>query len=394
MQKKASEYSLLTNKLVEHFRAIPCVEAIALGGSQSSGNLDKHSDIDLYIYSNEIIPLSTRESIVKTLGASKADLNLTFWDLGDEWFDLESGIEVDMIYWSLSWITEQLERVAVSHQASMGYTTCFWYTISNSNILFDRQGWFAQLQQRYSLPYPATLKRAIIAKNHPVLRAVIPSYYAQIKKAIERQDLVSINHRVAALFASYFDMLFAINEILNPGEKKLVAFALQKCPKLPVDFQTQVEKVLRGAATADEMLLHRLDELLDSLDDLLIKEGIDPTQTLNLTVNKLFVYGSLAPGRPNEHLLKKVGGEWVEATVRGRLVSEGWGADMGFPGIIPTPDGEVVCGYLFSSDNLSAYWDEIDQFEGAGYERVIIKAQAKDGAAVDAFIYQLRQHSA
>jgi gamma-glutamylcyclotransferase (GGCT)/AIG2-like uncharacterized protein YtfP len=43
---------------------------------------------------------------------------------------------------------------------------------------------------------------------------------------------------------------------------------------------------------------------------------------------RLFVYGTLAPGRPNEHMLAEVDGEWETATVRGRLVQEGWGADL------------------------------------------------------------------
>ena len=282
MNKKASRHFVLANKIVEHFKVVTCVEAIALGGSQTSGKLDKHSDIDLYIYSNEVIPLSTRQSIVKKLGASKANLNLTFWDLGDEWLDLETGIEVDIIYWDQSWIEGQLERVLVSHQASMGYSTCFWHTILNSNLLFDRQGWFMKLQEKCRQPYPEQLKWAIIAKNHPVLRSVIPSYYVQIKKAIARRDLISINHRLAALFASYFDVLFAINEVMNPGEKRVLKFVLEQCSKVPIDFQSQVENVLQRAATADDMLLDQLNELLDSLDDLLTEEGIDPAQTLLL----------------------------------------------------------------------------------------------------------------
>ncbi|MCB9109036.1 MAG: DUF4037 domain-containing protein [Anaerolineales bacterium] len=282
MDKNDSAQLDLANQIVEHFKGIPGVEAMALGGSQTSGSLDTHSDIDLYVYTYDIIPLSSRQSIVQKLGASKADLNLTFWGLGDEWFDLETGIEVDIIYWDRLWIEDQLERVLVSHQASMGYSTCFWHTVLNSKILFDRQGWLAKLQEKSSQPYPEPLKHAIIAKNHPVLRTVIPSYYVQIKKAVERRDLISINHRLAALLASYFDVLLAINEVRHPGEKKLLKFVLDYCSKRPMGFQRQMEAVLHGAATADKVLLDQLDELLDSLDELLVEAGIDPAQTLLL----------------------------------------------------------------------------------------------------------------
>lgn len=282
MANKTSKYLMLVNKVAEQFKSISYVEAIALGGSNTGGLLDKHSDIDLYVYSDKIIPLGTRQAIFDKLGASKADLNLTFWDVGDEWFDLETGIEVDMIYWDKLWIEKQLDRVLVAHQASMGYTTCFWYTVSISQILFDRQGWFSALQATCNHPYPEPLKRAIIAKNHPVLRNIIPSYYAQIKKAIERQDLISINHRLAALLASYFDVLFAVNEVKHPGEKKIMKTVLERCSIVPGDLQQQIEDLLQLAATGDEALLDRLDEFLDGLDMLLVEEGFDPAITLLL----------------------------------------------------------------------------------------------------------------
>lgn len=274
--RKSSIHLNLANKIADQFRTITCVEAIALGGSQTSGSLDKHSDIDLYIYTSEMIPLKARQAIVEKLGATKADLNLTFWDLGDEWFDLETGIEVDIIYWDRAWIEAQLDRVLVSFQASMGYTTCFWFTVLNSKILFDRRGWFASLQEKCNRSYPVELKRAILAKNHPVLRSVIPSYYNQIKKAIDRRDLISINHRLASLFASYFDVLFALNKVLNPGEKKILEFVSPHCKKVPLNFKQHVESVLHSAATGSDALLYQLDDLLDGLDDLMIEEGFDP----------------------------------------------------------------------------------------------------------------------
>ncbi len=273
----------LAKNVAMQFMKIPTVEAIALAGSQSSDVSDQYSDIDLYIYSKEGVPVEIRQEIVKNLGGSQADMNLTFWDTGDEWFDLTTGIEVDVMYWTPIWIEEQLERVLVKHQASLGYTTCYWRTVKNSRILFDRDGWFANLQEKCRQPYPQQLKRAIIAKNHPVLRDVIPSYYHQIKKALERKDLVSINHRLAALLASYFDVLFALNEVLNPGEKKILRFVKTECGLIPENLEQQIVDILRFAAEGNRILLQLLGALFDGLDDLLQAEGFDPDQTLFIT---------------------------------------------------------------------------------------------------------------
>ena len=265
----------LAKKVADKFASIPDVDAIALGGSQSTGVLDQHSDIDLYIYSQQVVPLAKRLQIVKDLGASRADMNLTFWDTGDEWFDLETGIEVDVMYWSPAWIEDQIDRVLVQYQASMGYTTCHWRTVKNSQILFDRDGWFAKQQAKCIQPYPAQLKQAVIEKNHPLLRTVIPSYYGQIKKALGRNDLISVNHRLAALFASFFDILFALNEVLNPGEKKILRFVKSECTLVPDDLDVQVTNILQLAGVGDMNLLTALESLLDNLDNLLKAEGFD-----------------------------------------------------------------------------------------------------------------------
>ncbi len=107
-------------------------------------------------------------------------------------------------------------------------------------------------------------------------------------------------------------------------------------------------------------------------------------------VNKLFVYGTLGPGRPNEHILRDIGGSWEEATVTGKLYQEGWGASMGYPGIVPDKDGEEVEGFLFSSGTISAHWHELDAFEGEAYERVIAKIKLKDKSIVNAYLYALK----
>ena len=267
----------LIQLLVQRFSAFDTVEAIAVAGSSASGVSDQHSDIDLYVYSAETIPLAARTALVAERGASRTDLNLQLWDLGDEWFDAVTGIEVDVMYWDPAWVEGQLNRVWREHQASLGYTTCLWYTVRNSRLLYDRRGWFEALQQHSAQPYPEPLRQAIVAKNHAVLRNVIPSYAHQIEKASRRVDRVSQNHRVAALLASYFDVVFALNRALHPGEKRLVAWAQANCAILPVEMAESIEKVLQAAYQVDGSLLAAVYALIDSLDDLLWAQGFDPT---------------------------------------------------------------------------------------------------------------------
>ena len=65
-------------------------------------------------------------------------------------------------------------------------------------------------------------------------------------------------------------------------------------------------------------------------------------------MQRLFVYGTLAPGRPNSHMLEAIGGAWRRASVRGTLHPEGWGATLGYPAIVLGEDGRKVEGSLFS----------------------------------------------
>jgi hypothetical protein len=63
---------------------------------------------------------------------------------------------------------------------------------------------------------------------------------------------------------------------------------------------------------------------------------------------RLAVYGTLAPGRPNHHQLNSLSGRWIKGTVRGQLLQEGWGAELGYPGIVLDLDGPPSA---FSSSN-------------------------------------------
>jgi hypothetical protein len=259
----------VANRIARQFDSLPQVEAVALAGSCTSDFPDSDSDVDLYVYVTEDIPFEARREIA--VGAPHAEIGNATWEPGDEWVDGETGTRVDVMYRHVRWIEEQLDRVLVRHEASVGYSTCFWYNVLHSKPLFDRTGWFAALQWSAQVEYPPELKQNVIAKNLRLLRSTQSSYLRQIELALKRNDPVSVNHRVAALVASYFDVLFALNELPHPGEKRLLQHASQ-CAKRPPEMERQARAVNEAVGRGDS-LVPRLNELVDGIEKLVRGEA-------------------------------------------------------------------------------------------------------------------------
>lgn len=101
---------------------------------------------------------------------------------------------------------------------------------------------------------------------------------------------------------------------------------------------------------------------------------------------RLAVYGTLAPGRSNHHQVSDLDGEWIAGTVRGRLVSEGWGVQMGYPGLVLDPEGAEIAVQVLESVDLPAHWARLDEFEGADYRRIAVRVATANGER-SAYIY-------
>ncbi|MEG4505037.1 DUF4037 domain-containing protein [Microcoleus sp. F6_B4] len=271
----------LAQTIGEQFSSLPQVVAVVLAGSRTTTVTDESSDFDFYVYVKEEIPVDIREAIARKF-SDRIAINNQFWEPGDEWIDINTGCGIDIMYRQPEWIEEELDRVLVKHQASVGYSTCFWWNILTSVSLYDRDGWFEQLQANVDRPYPEQLRQAIIAKNYPILRHLIFSFRHQLESAVLRRDSVSIIHRTAAFLGSYFDIVFAVNYLPHPGEKRLVERATALCSKLPENLESQIHSLTNSISlpAGDRQILHCLDGLVDSLDRLLIEAGLIATNSL------------------------------------------------------------------------------------------------------------------
>ena len=231
-------------ELFREIGTLPQVEAIALGGSRATGRQDETSDYDVYVYITAPIPEEDRRKIL-TQYCKYMEIGNSFWELEDD-VTLNNGIDMDIIYRNLADFEQTVTSVVMDCNPWNGYTTCMWHNLITSKIVLDKSGKLSNLQEKFRIPYPRKLKENIISNNMKLLSGMLPSFDTQIKKAENRGDLVSVNHRVTEFLASYFDILFALNEMTHPGEKRMQSICSAECRLLPRNFDENLNKLFEG----------------------------------------------------------------------------------------------------------------------------------------------------
>ena len=254
------------NRIIDKYKNFPEVKAIALGGSGVNNTSDDLSDIDVYIFVAKDIAIANRKEIVKQC-SSRYEVGGEYFGSGDEFFADKLNRQLDVMYWNVNWFENIITNTWFKHYPSNGYTTAFLFTLNNFQIIYDKDNWLKTLQDSIQTEYPLELKQNIIKRNMMLLKdKPFASYYEQIEKGINRKDSVSINHRISAFLASYFDIIFAVNELLHPGEKRLVKYALDNCKILPDKFEENINKLL---VQPNSETLNILDDMVENIRQIL-----------------------------------------------------------------------------------------------------------------------------
>lgn len=232
------------NELFKELGQLSQVEAIALGGSRATGRNDEKSDYDVYVYITDSIDEDVRRNILSKY-CGYMEIGNSFWELEDD-VTLKDGIDMDIIYRNMDDFEQMVSSVVMDCTPWNGYTTCMWHNLITSKNVFDKTGKLKELQEKYRIPYPKKLKENIISNNMKLLSGMLPSFDMQIKKAENRGDLVSVNHRVTEFLASYFDIIFALNEMTHPGEKRMQSICSAECKVLPEKFDENLNRLFSG----------------------------------------------------------------------------------------------------------------------------------------------------
>ena len=241
------------------------IDAIVLSGSKTSLINDEMSDYDIYIYSKEKVNIETRKNFIKKY-SSFYELGNDYFEYGDEF--IIDDICFDFTYRDLSFAENEINYIWREFNSKIGYTTAFLYNIKNSKIIYDKDSKFQNIQNELNKEYPDKLKENIIKKNLAVMKdKKCASFFEQLEKAIKRKDIVSVNHRVSAILTSYFDILFALNKELHPGEKKLIKYVYKLCKLIPENFEDDIKNIIAGGL--NENILNRVNSLIKNLKNII-----------------------------------------------------------------------------------------------------------------------------
>lgn len=260
----------MVEELFQELCELEQVEALALGGSRAGEHFDAASDYDVYLYCTEPVPETKRREILSRY-CSVMEIGNQYWEKEDN-CQLMDGVDIDILYRNLDDFTAGVAAVVEEYQAYNGYTTCMWHNLLTCIILYDRDGRLGKAKERFSVPYPLQLRENIVRRNWNLLHAALPAYDGQIKKAVKRGDIVSVNHRTAAFLESYFDILFALNSMTHPGEKRMMQLCQEQCRLLPERFEENLQQLLSDLYIMPQRTPENLDAIVTALEKIL--EGI------------------------------------------------------------------------------------------------------------------------
>lgn len=100
-------------------------------------------------------------------------------------------------------------------------------------------------------------------------------------------------------------------------------------------------------------------------------------------VNRLLVYGTLAPGQVNEKILSGIPGIWTEGFVKGMVETRN-----GLPEFKWRTNSDEIKIKVFNSDVLVQHIEKINKFEGSNYRRILIPVRVSPSLFSVGFIYE------
>jgi transposase-like protein/predicted nucleotidyltransferase len=237
-------------QLADLLGAHQAVSSVLVFGSVAHGDVDERSEVNLFIICRpEVIPIAERMRLLSQVGSG--------WCFGDQLNKnppfatsdtdgIVDGIPVSLHYQTASWVSNVLREVLLKGALTTRLMPSRPYSLP---ALFQ-QGWLL-LDKRKTVrkwrdqtqPFPWQLKLNLLRHYVPLLRENLEAIVADAERHLgPRLFLFHLNQAIDALIS----MLFAVNEVYEPGDHRAETNILPTLERVPRDFLTRFIEVLEG----------------------------------------------------------------------------------------------------------------------------------------------------
>jgi hypothetical protein len=245
---------------------------IALGGAHAKGVADSESDLDLYLFADQVLGVQERERLCVESGVAPA--SIVSWGLpgafvqgGTDFY--VDGLKVECWLRSVAYVDEILDeckrgvvrREFVTWTVMGYYRHCTLSDLYNMRPLADPAGILARWKAEVSV-YPPRLRETILREHLQAARFWPDNYH--YKTAVERCDVIYTTGIVQQVVHNLIQVLFALNRVYFAGDKKL-ALALDHLELGPPDVSRRIEELLSLDGGRDRDALNRQREQLRAL---------------------------------------------------------------------------------------------------------------------------------
>lgn len=224
----------VADRVVAIVGGLPGVVAVSLGGSIASEMADETSDMDLYVYWEEpLAPAGERaERLAAVADPGSVRAGFTSWGLEDQ-FSVDGG-PVELIYRRWVDMRADVQRAYGEGLAGNGFTTAVLYAVAHGRPLHDPTGELRAARNRLTREFPEATRMGVLRRACPLLGF----HVTQLRRAQARGDLLFVQHIRGKIQLLFFDVLFALNRLYHPGEKRLLEHA-RRCPLRPAECETR-----------------------------------------------------------------------------------------------------------------------------------------------------------
>ncbi len=246
--------------------------AIALGGSHAKGTADDDADVDLYLFAHTVLPNDERTRIASAFSSEIDSIrswgdDAPFWNAGTDF--RFRGHNVECWLRDIGHIERSIAecREGVVRREFVTWTTTGFYNhccLSDLTVMVPLDDPFDIIARWKSqvATYPPRLRQAIV-NQHLAAAEFWPENFHYLS-AIERQDVIYATGIVQQVVHNLVQVLFALNEVCFPGDKRLDV-AMAHLPRQPPKLCERIRALLWPGTPATTQVLRQQRESLRSL---------------------------------------------------------------------------------------------------------------------------------